>query len=105
MTAALTAHDLGLSCLILEKSALFGGSSAMSGGVLWVPNNPLQALAGVHDSFEDALAYLRSETDGDVAEDRLRAFLEAAPRMLTHLLDRSRLQLRVLRDYPDYHPS
>jgi 3-oxosteroid 1-dehydrogenase len=47
MTAALRAHDLGGETLIVEKADLFGGSSALSGGVIWVPANPLQAALGV----------------------------------------------------------
>ena len=105
MTAALMAHDLGLRALILEKSALYGGSSAMSGGVLWVPNNPLMQSAGLRDSTESALAYLRFETAGRVADNRLCAYIDAAPRMVDHLIRRSQLQLALLADYPDYHPN
>jgi 3-oxosteroid 1-dehydrogenase len=105
MTAALAAHDAGLRTLILEKTSLYGGSSAMSGGVLWVPNNPLMRAAGVHDSAEDALAYLCQESGGSVGMDRLRAFVECSPKMLEYLLRQSRLRFNFHSDYPDYHPE
>ena len=58
MTAALRAHDLGGETLVIEKAAVFGGSTAVSGGVVWVPNNPLMARQGIRDSPAAALRYL-----------------------------------------------
>ena len=59
MTTALTAYDRGGTPLLIEKSGQYGGSSAMSGGGLWVPNNHLMESAGVKDSPEDAWTYLK----------------------------------------------
>ncbi|HSZ38293.1 MAG TPA: FAD-binding protein, partial [Acidimicrobiales bacterium] len=56
MVAALTAADAGASALVLEKQDLIGGSTCMSGGIVWVPNNPVMHAAGVPDSYEDAMA-------------------------------------------------
>ncbi len=55
--AALAARSLGRSAVILEKQARVGGSTAISGGVLWTPNNPLMAEAGIPDSYERARRY------------------------------------------------
>jgi 3-oxosteroid 1-dehydrogenase len=63
--AALRAHALGKSALVVEKTELWGGSTAMSGGVLWMPNNPLMQREGVPDSLDSGLDYLDSLV-GDV---------------------------------------
>jgi 3-oxosteroid 1-dehydrogenase len=105
LTAGLIAHDAGLRTLVLEKSDFYGGSSAMSGGVLWVPNNPLMRTAGLHDSADDALAYLCEESGGRVGLERLRKFVNASPKMVEYLLRHSRLRLNLHADYPDYHPN
>jgi len=76
MTAALRAHDNGARTLLIEKTDRYGGSSAMSSCLLWIPNNHLMADAGVPDTPEEAWDYLKGTTAGAVSEDRLRAYLE-----------------------------
>jgi 3-oxosteroid 1-dehydrogenase len=105
MTAALCAHDRGASTLLIEKSDRYGGSSAMSGGALWIPANRRMAEAGVQDSPEEALAYLRAVTRGTVAEKRLRAYVEHASRVLDYLLEHSRLRVQAMLTYTDYYPE
>ena len=73
MVAALAAKDKGCDALVIEKGEVYGGSTAMSGGAIWAPNNHLMERAGVSDSLEDALAYLKTISRGQVTEDRLRA--------------------------------
>lgn len=82
LMAALTAADSGATVTLLERSPLFGGTSADSGGALWVPNNPLQARLGIRDSPEDAERYLRGLTHGRIAENLIEAMVRAAPQML-----------------------
>lgn len=85
LTAALTAAVAGLKVLVLEKSLLLGGTSAMSGAGMWVPANHLAAAAGFQDSPQEALAYLRSASPADwrSTEDPLwQRFTEEAPNML-----------------------
>jgi len=105
MTAAIHAHDLGLSTLLIEKTDMYGGSSAMSGGSLWVPNNHLMEGSGVSDSREEALQYLKHITRGDVADDKLEAYVDVAPEMLRYMTDRTRLQLICMPKYADYYPE
>jgi 3-oxosteroid 1-dehydrogenase len=105
MTAALSAHDRGASVLLVEKGDCYGGSSAMSGGALWIPNNCKMAEAGVEDSPEDALEYLTAVTRGTASETRLRAYVEHAPRMLDHLLEHTRLRVQAMLTYTDYYPE
>src|SRR6476660_3078458 len=65
MVAALTADAAGASALVLEKQELVGGSTAMSGGVVWVPDNPVMRADGIRDSYEDAMAHFEAVV-GDV---------------------------------------
>ena len=85
MTAALIAKDQGNDALCIEKGRAYGGSTAMSGGTVWIPNNHLMKRAGCGDSEEEALQYLRSITEGRVLEERLRSYLASGPPMLEYL--------------------
>ena len=85
LTAALRAATGGLRVIILEKAALVGGASAMSGGGIWIPANHLARAAGLSDSAEEALQYLRATAPPGWhnSEDLLwRRFVETAPQML-----------------------
>lgn len=105
MTAAICAHDLGQSVVVLEKSDQCGGTSAISGGAAWVPCNHLIAASGGTDSYDDALIYLKAATRGMVSEARLRAYLDHAPRMVRYLEERTRLRYRAMAQYSDYYPQ
>jgi 3-oxosteroid 1-dehydrogenase len=88
MAAALAAADAGASTLVLEKQALVGGSTAMSGGVVWVPDNPVMRADGVADSYVDAMAHFEAVV-GDVGPassfERRHAFLTAGAEMVAFL--------------------
>ena len=64
LTAATLAHDQGAEVLVLEKADMLGGTTAVSGGGVWLPGNHKMAEAGIDDSREDALAYIRRLTNG-----------------------------------------
>jgi 3-oxosteroid 1-dehydrogenase len=81
MAAALRASDLGLEVLVVEKTHKYGGTSATSGGVLWIPNH---GLPGSDDSREETLRYLDAVTRGPVRRDRIEAFVDAGPEMLRY---------------------
>jgi len=104
MTAALVAADLGLTVLVVEKTNQFGGTSALSGGGLWVPNNHYFKAQGGQDSDEQALTYLKAAIGGRVDEARLRAYLTHAPQMVQYLEHHSRVRYAVADKYPDYYP-
>ncbi len=72
MTAALTAHASGLDALVIEKSSHFGGSTALSGGGIWVPGAPAQRRAGYAPAPDGVVEYLRRITDGLVTAARIR---------------------------------
>ena len=87
MCAALACKDLGKTPLILEKAEKVGGSTAMSGGILWIPANPLMLKAGVKDSFEQGLAYMNAvigDKPGSSAA-RKRAYLRTGPKIVQWL--------------------
>jgi len=104
LSAAVFAADQGLSALIIEKSDKYGGTSALSGGGIWIPNNSHFKAKGGNDSYEKALTYLRESTQGRVDEKRLLAYLDHAPAMIDYLEKNSRVRYAVAEKYPDYYP-
>jgi succinate dehydrogenase/fumarate reductase flavoprotein subunit len=104
LLAALRARDRGARVAVIEKSNLVGGTTAMSGGVLWVPGNHLMADVGGTDSREEALTYLRRVAFGQTTEGLLAAFVDGAPEMVQYLEKRTPLRFAAVRR-PDYHPE
>jgi 3-oxosteroid 1-dehydrogenase len=105
MAAAICAHDRGGRPLLIEKTERYGGSSAMSGGSLWIPNNHYMATAGVSDTPAEALTYLKGVTRGAVPEEKLRIYVDTAPVMLKYLTDHSHLRMQAMLTYADYYPE
>jgi 3-oxosteroid 1-dehydrogenase len=107
MVAALAGHEAGAEVLVLEKQALVGGSTCMSGGVVWIPDNPVMRAEGIPDSYEDAMAHFETVV-GDVgpcsSPERRHAFLTAGPEMTTFLQG---LGLRFVgcQGYSDYYSN
>src|SRR5699024_9293949 len=101
MTAAITGALLGLDVVILEKGELFGGSSALSGGAVWIPNNHANQRGGLEDSFEAADRYLKHLAGDVVDESRRHAYLREGPEMLSFLEERTRhVRYRYTPGYP-----
>jgi 3-oxosteroid 1-dehydrogenase len=105
MGAAVRGHDLGLNVLLVEKSELYGGNSAMSGGVCWVANNPGMAREGIPDSDEEGFEYLKHITKGEVPEDRLWLYIRESKRVLEYLHDKTYVRYVPLAKYTDYYPE
>lgn len=105
MTAALVAKLEGIDSLILEKSDLIGGSTAVSGGGVWIPNNHLMAEAGIPDSFENAFRYMQNTVGDRTPRKQQEVFLTQAREMLRYLMDRARLPFRMAEGFPDYYPE
>lgn len=103
--AALTAHHFGLQPLIIEKSEYFGGTTARSGGVLWVPQNRYMAEEGFTDSIEEATAYMDQMVKGRSSQERQDAFVKYAPEMIDFLAEHTEVQLQSMPGYPDYYPE
>lgn len=105
MTAALTAAHHGLRAVLIEKSAQFGGSTARSGGGVWLPNNDVLLSEGVPDTPEGAREYLRHITGDEVDDDLRNAFLDNSAAVLRFVLDNTPLRLRWVTGYSDYYPE
>ena len=103
MAAALAAHEAGAKPALIERHSRIGGTSAISGGVIWVADNPRMQAAGMADSREDALAYFRSLDHGDLVDETLEAFVDRGPEALAFLEEIDALKVAVLPGYPDYY--
>ncbi len=103
LSAAVTAAHLGLKVIVAEKDAQFGGTTAWSGGWMWLPRNPLAVEAGIVEPIDEPLAYLRHELGDRFDEARARAFLEAAPRMVEFFRSNTALRFIDGNAIPDFH--
>ena len=102
MVAALAAHDAGATVGIFEKAEVIGGTTALSGGVCWLPCNHLAAEAGLLDSREDALTYLRALSHGLISDELAEALVDGTGPVLDFLETQAGLQFQLL-PIPDYH--
>jgi len=105
LATAVTARRLGLEVIVAEKEPLFGGTTARSGGWLWIPNHPMQAAIGVKDSLEEASTYLLHETGEKYDPERVDAFLTAGPRMVDWFQRETVVQFDPSATFSDYHPD
>jgi len=105
MAAALAAHESGLSVLIVEKSSVIGGSTARSGGALWLPASPVLAEAGAGDTIERAGTYLKSVVGESASAARGAAFLANLAPAVEMLRRTTPMRLFWAKDYSDYHPE
>ncbi|UJW82045.1 FAD-dependent oxidoreductase [Hydrogenophaga sp. SL48] len=103
LSAAVTAAHLGLKVIVAEKEAQFGGTTAWSGGWMWLPRNPLAVEAGIVEPIDEPLAYLRHELGDRFDESRARAFLEAVPRMVEFFRSNTSLRFIDGNAIPDFH--
>ncbi|MFM8770345.1 MAG: FAD-dependent oxidoreductase, partial [Rubrivivax sp.] len=103
LLAAVRAADAGLSVQVVEKTALVGGTSAISGGGIWIPCNHGQARSGIRDSVEEAFRYVRTAARGLATDDRVLAYVETAHRM-ARCLDELGVRYRAMPLYADYYP-
>jgi 3-oxosteroid 1-dehydrogenase len=105
LTAALAAASKGASVVVLEKGRKFGGSSSLSGGQLWIPNNRYQESAGVMDSQALALKYLTRLAKGRVEPPLIESFVRSSPKALNFLTKVTPLRPALRDGLPDYHPE
>jgi 3-oxosteroid 1-dehydrogenase len=105
MAAALAAHECGLTVLIVEKSSYVGGSTARSGGALWLPASPILEQKRAGDTFERAATYLRSVVAGSAPTDRSTGYLRNVTATVDMLRRSTPIRLAWAKDYSDYHPE
>jgi succinate dehydrogenase/fumarate reductase flavoprotein subunit len=105
MAAAITAAKAGLDVVLIEKSEFIGGSTAVSGGAMWVPENPHAAKAGHADTREAAMAYLTAVLGNHLRADLMRAFLDAGPEMVRFFESETAVRFDARPYSPDYQPE
>ena len=105
MAAALAADECGLSVLIVEKSSYVGGSTARSGGALWLPASPILESNGAGDTVERAEMYLQSVVAGSAPTARSAGYLRNVTRTVALLQRTTPIRLSWAKDYSDYHPE
>jgi succinate dehydrogenase/fumarate reductase flavoprotein subunit len=105
MAAALAARELGLSVLIVEKSSHVGGSTARSGGALWLPAGPVLREAAAGDSPAKASTYLDAVVAGSAPPQRSAAFVHHLSATVEMLRRTTPLRFFWAREYSDYHPE
>jgi len=103
LSTAVTAASLGLDVIVVEKERQLGGTTAWSGGWLWIPRNPLAKSAGIDEDPETPRAYLRHELGDGYDEARVAMFLEQGPRMVAFFERETRLAFIDGNAMPDFH--
>ncbi|HWE57277.1 MAG TPA: FAD-dependent oxidoreductase [Acidimicrobiales bacterium] len=101
LSAALAAHDAGASVAVLERSDSIGGTTAVSGGGVWMPANH---VTGADDSRQDALAYMTALSRDRASAEHLQRYVDEGPEILAGLERRTKLRFRAIA-WPDYHPE
>jgi len=102
-SAALTAAIGGLKVVLLEKAEVFGGTTAISGGAIWVPESRQAKELGLKDSRTQVLAYLEDLIGDDLQREMVEAYLDAAPKMLDLFEKHTHLKFTAREISPDYH--
>lgn len=105
LSAACTAAALGKRVVVLEASDKLGGTTAISGGMVWIPANQKMDAAGITDSLEAARSYLGQTVGAAAGDARMEAFLRRGDEAIRFLEERTSLRLRPVRRYPDYYPE
>ena len=105
LSAAVTAAHRNLNVLVVEKEPVFGGTTARSGGWMWIPGNAPARRAGVVDSAEKARAYLEHEAGAHFDAARVDAFLAAGPKAVEFFETETALQFDLGPTFADYHPD
>lgn len=105
MAAALAAYECGLTVLIVEKSSYVGGSTARSGGALWLPASPILEEKRAGDTMQRAETYLRSVVADSAPAYRSAGYLRNVTAAIDMLQRTTPIRLAWAKDYSDYHPE
>jgi succinate dehydrogenase/fumarate reductase flavoprotein subunit len=105
LTAALRAAHAGLKVLVLEKAAQFGGTTAVSGGGIWIPNNPQAAAAGVAEPPESARQYVLGVIGDSARTDLIDAYLANGPSMVRWMSEHSEVEFVLSPQTSDWYPD
>ena len=101
LASALAAHDAGATVAVLERADVVGGTTAVSGGGVWMPRNH---VSGEGDTREEALAYMSALTKGRASPDLLAGYVDDGPAIVAGLEQRTGARFQSI-TWPDYHPE
>ena len=104
LACAITAKKRGLKVVVLEKEPVFGGTTALSGGVLWIPLGPHGRKQNPADTADAVRRYMREETGRFYEEEAVEALIEHGPKMV-EFFERETEMKFIPTLYPDYHPD
>ncbi len=104
LATAITAKKRGLDVVVLEKEPVFGGTTALSGGVLWIPLSKYGRQQNPADSVERVREYMMSETGSNYDAAAVQCFIENGPKMVEFFERQTEMKF-VPTLYPDYHPD
>lgn len=105
MTAAAAAAALGLRVLVIEKTEFVGGTTAWSGGMVWIPANRNMQAAGLADTRADAEQYLAATVPEPDNRNLRDTFLQRGPEAISFLEQHTEVRLQPVKVYPDYYPD
>ncbi len=103
MSTAVTAAHRGLKVLVVEKEPIYGGTTARSGGWLWIPNTHIAKELGIHEPAGSARTYLEHEATTHFDPARVDAFLENGPKAVEFFTSKTAVQFDMPPVFPDYH--
>ena len=104
LSAAVTAAHHGLQTIVLEKEDVLGGTTAWSGGWLWIPRNPLARRAGIEEDASEPFRYLQSLIGEQADHPGIHAFLETGPEMIRFFEKHTAVKFIDGNKIPDFHP-
>ncbi len=102
LTAAIVAHDRGARVVVVEAADKIGGTSALSGGGVWIPLNHHMAEVGEEDSRDEALEYCTRLTAGRAPRELVEKFVDTGHKVIRYLEEKTPLKFRAS-SMPDYH--
>jgi succinate dehydrogenase/fumarate reductase flavoprotein subunit len=105
LTAAIRAAHAQLSVLVLEKADHFGGTTAISGGGIWIPNNPQAAAAGIADPPEGVRRYVLDVIGKTARPELIDAYLATGPAMVRWLAEHTRVEFLLSPETSDWYPE
>ena len=103
MTAAIAAHENGLSVGLFEKQHLVGGTAGISGGIIWAPMNSHMKKMGIKDDRSMAIDYFMSLSNGEIDSNRLESFIDNCSAAIDFIEEKTDASFYVLDGYPDYY--
>jgi succinate dehydrogenase/fumarate reductase flavoprotein subunit len=102
LACAFAARSMGLNVVVTEKASVIGGTTAWSGGEIWVPCNSYMPGAGIEDSRTAAIQYLQASAEGRADPTRISAYVDTAAEALDYFVSKGAMQVEIMADAPDY---